>query len=350
MISVFALRDGALLRVPDPGGDAALPEGTVWIDLHDPTHEEEARVERLLGLDILTRDEMAAIEESARFYEEGGALHMTATVVAGASERRPAATQVAFVLTPAKLVTIRYADPLPFRDFEARCARRAVQRSTADQVFLALVESVVNRVADLLEASEADLDRLSAEIFADDDDDAGVPAPAGSPAAGTPRRPQGRGRRRRRQQTDLQAVVKRLGRISLLAARLRQSLLSIGRMLAYLRQGVGGRLQDGDKATLKSLERDARSLAEHDAQLAGEIAFLLEATLGLIDIEQNRIIKVFSIAAVLFLPPTLVGTVYGMNFEHMPELRWAFGYPFALAMMVASAVAPYYWFKHRGWL
>ena len=101
---------------------------------------------------------------------------------------------------------------------------------------------------------------------------------------------------------------------------------------------------------LKSLERDARSLTEYDAQLAAEIAFLLDATLGLIDIEQNRIIKVFSIAAVLFLPPTLVGTVYGMNFEHMPELRWAFGYPFALLMMVASAIAPYYWFKHRGWL
>lgn len=186
MISVFALRDGALLRVPDPGGDAALPEGTVWIDLHDPTHEEEARVERLLGLDILTRDEMAAIEESARFYEEGGALHMTATVVAGAAERRPTTTEVAFVLTPAKLVTIRYADPLPFRDFEARCARRAVQRSTADQVFLALVESVVNRVADLLEASEAGLDRLSAEIFADDDDDdAGVPRAAGGGGAGS---------------------------------------------------------------------------------------------------------------------------------------------------------------------
>jgi magnesium transporter len=144
--------------------------------------------------------------------------------------------------------------------------------------------------------------------------------------------------------------LKRLGRTNLLAAKLRASLLSVGRMLAYHRQGAGDRLPDGDRATLKALERDARSLAEHDSQLAAEIAFLLEATLGLIDIEQNRIIKVFSIAAVLFLPPTLVGTVYGMNFEHMPELRWLFGYPFALLMMVVSAIAPYYWFKHRGWL
>lgn len=181
MISVFALRDGALARVPDPGGDA-LPENAVWIDLHDPSHEEEARVERLLGLDIRTRDEMAEIEESARFYEEGGAFHMTATLVAGASERRPATTQVAFVLTPATLVTVRYADPLPFRDFEARCARRAVPRATADQVFLALAESVVNRVADLIEASEVELDRVSAEIFAGEGDP--DPPPDRPPAAG----------------------------------------------------------------------------------------------------------------------------------------------------------------------
>jgi len=261
MISVFALRDDALARVPDPGGNA-LPEGTVWIDLHDPTHEEEARVERLLGLDILTRDEMAEIEESARFYEESGALHLTATVVAGASERRPATTQVAFVLTPATLVTVRYADPVPFRDFEARCARRAVLRTTADQVLLALVESVVNRVADLLEASEADLDRLSAEIFADDD--------AGPPAAGPPsqHRPGRRGRRRR-QQADLQAVVKRLGRISLLTAKLRQSLLSIGRMLAYLRHGIGGRVEDGGKGAARPLGERERAGVGKRVRLGG---------------------------------------------------------------------------------
>ncbi|CAA9269547.1 MAG: Magnesium and cobalt transport protein CorA [uncultured Acetobacteraceae bacterium] len=344
MISVFALRNGGLARVPEPGGEA-LPEGTIWIDLHDPSAEEEARVERLLGLDIRTRDEMAEIEESARLYEENNALYMTATVVAGASERRPAAAQVTFVLTREMLVTVRYADPLPFRDFEARCSRRPVARSTADQVFLALVESVINRVADLFEASEAELDRLSAEIFADDEG----PAPA-RPLREPPTKQPRQRRRWRRQPTDLQAVLKRLGRTNLLAAKLRASLLSVGRMLAYHRQGTGDRLPDNDRATLKGLERDARSLAEHDSQLAAEIAFLLEATLGLIDIEQNRIIKVFSIAAVLFLPPTLVGTVYGMNFEHMPELRWLFGYPFALLLMVVSAVTPYYWFKHRGWL
>jgi magnesium transporter len=145
-------------------------------------------------------------------------------------------------------------------------------------------------------------------------------------------------------------VVKRLGRANALAGKLRESLLSVGRVLAYFRQGMGDRLRDGARARLRTLDRDVASLAEYDAQLSAEIGFLLEATFGLIGVEQNNIIKVFSIAAVLFLPPTLVGTVYGMNFEHMPELHWASGYPFALVLMVLSAVAPYYWFKHRGWL
>ena len=126
--------------------------------------------------------------------------------------------------------------------------------------------------------------------------------------------------------------------------------LSLCRVLAFFRQGMGDRLKDGAKARLRTLDRDVASLTEYDAQLSAEIGFLLQAAFGLIGLEQNAIIKVFSIAAVLFLPPTLVGTVYGMNFERMPELHWLFGYPFALALMVASAVAPYLWFKRRGWL
>jgi magnesium transporter len=145
-------------------------------------------------------------------------------------------------------------------------------------------------------------------------------------------------------------VLKRLGRANALAGKLRESLLSIGRMLAFFRQGMGEKLRNGAKARLRTLDRDVASLAEYDAQLSAGIGFLLEATFGLIGLEQNGIIKVFSVAAVLFLPPTLVGTVYGMNFERMPELHWAFGYPFALGLMALSAVAPYCWFKRRGWL
>ncbi len=336
MIGVFAVQDGVLGPVPEPD-PAALPTDAIWIDLLNPSPEEEAAVERLLGTGVPTRQEMAAIEESARLYEDRGALVMTAVVVTGVGERRPTTAEVTFVLTSRTLVTNRYADPLPFRTFDAKCRRDPGAHNSSDLVFLSLVENVVNRLADIIEATDAQLDALADEIFAEDEQPAAVNGIAA-------------GRKRRRPATDLQAVVKRLGRSSSLTGKLRESLLSLGRMLAYFRQGADGRLQDSVGARLSTLDRDVASLTDYDAHLSAQIGFLLEATFGLISLEQNSIIKVFSIAAVLFLPPTLVGTVYGMNFEHMPELSWAFGYPFALLLMVASAVVPYYWFKHRGWL
>jgi magnesium transporter len=341
VISAFAVREGVLGPVADVD-PAALPTDALWLDLLNPTGEEEKAVERLLGVGIPTRQEMAEIEESARLYEERGALVMTAVVVTGVSERRrPTTAEVTFVLTPRTLVTVRYADPLPFRTFAAKCRRDPGAHDTSELVFLSLVENIVNRLADLLEATRAQLDILSEEVFE------GNGAVEMHESDGTRRPEHARGRPPR---TDLQAVVKRLGRANSLAGKLRESLLSVGRMLAYFRQGIGERLRDGAKARLRTLDRDVASLAEYDTQLSAEISFLLEATFGLIGLEQNNIIKVFSIAAVLFLPPTLVGTVYGMNFEHMPELHWAFGYPFALGLMVLSAIAPYYWFKYRGWL
>jgi magnesium transporter len=342
VISAFAVREGVLGPVGDVD-PAALPTDALWLDLLSPTEEEEKAVERLLGVGIPTRQEMAEIEESARLYEERGALVMTAVVVTGVSERRrPTTAEVTFVLTPRTLVTVRYADPLPFRTFAAKCRRDPAAHDTSDLVFLSLVENVVNRLADVLEATDAQLDSLSEEVF---DGDRAAEGALGPDEVREPERTPGRPAR-----TDLQAVIKRLGRANSLTGKLRESLLSIGRMLAFFRQGMGERLRNGAKARLRTLDRDVASLTEYDAQLSAEISFLLEATFGLIGLEQNNNIKVFSIAAVLFLPPTLVGTVYGMNFEHMPELHWTIGYPFALGLMVLSAIAPYYWFKHRGWL
>lgn len=325
MIHCYAVRDRALVPLPDRG-EGPLPSGATWIDLHNPTAAEEARLEGALGINIPTRAEMAEIADSSRLYDEGEALFMTATVVAGAGEGRPISASVTFVLTPVVLVTVRYADPLPFRAFEAQCARHPELGDGAGRLFLALVGSIVDRVARLLEATEADLDAVSEVIFGEQD--------------------AGPGARR----TDLHAVVRRLGRANMLAARLRDSLQSIGRMLGFYRSAIGDRLDEGKRATLKGLDRDIRSLGEHESKLAAEVGFLLGATLGLIDIEQSRVIRVFTIAAVIALPPTLIGTIYGMNFEAMPELQWRFGYPFALLLMAASAVLPFLWFRRRGWL
>ena len=325
MITFHSLADGRLESTP--GAASAAFDGVAWIDLRDPSREEENAVEAMLGLQVPTRQEMAEIEESARLYADGEALVMTAVVVDGAAEGRPRRAQVTFLLTARHLVTVRYADPMPFRTFAARVAKAPPAESgSAPLIFVSLLESFVERIADVLEAIAADLNQVSDDIFYDSD-----------PAGAT------------RQKRDLQALITVLGRKNQVLAILRESLLSFGRIVSFVKLGGSDRLRGGAAGRLKSIERDIRSLGAFEGQLEQQIAFLHEATLGLINIEQNAIIKVFSIAAVLFLPPTLVGTVYGMNFQVMPELDWRFGYPFALATMAISAALPYWWFKRKGW-
>ena len=190
MISAFAVREGVLGPLSDVV-PAALPADALWIDLLNPTAEEEAAAERLLGVSIPTREDMAAIEESARLYEERGALVMTAVVVTGVSERRPATAEVTFVLTPGTLATVRYADPLPFRTFAAKCRGDPEAHGTSELVFLSLVENVVNRLADVLEAMDAQLDALSEEVFEGDGAAAqGAPGHGCAPSTATwPRSP-----------------------------------------------------------------------------------------------------------------------------------------------------------------
>jgi magnesium transporter len=330
MLSFYSTNEGVLRRLEAESSEH-FPQHALWIDVYDPTAEEEAFVERVLRLDIPTREEMAQIEESARFYEERGALFMTADIITGISERRPAIAEVTFVLTRKHLVTVRYADPLPFRTFAARCERQPEAHTTSDLVFASLLENIVNRIADVLEQARTAVAGLGQEIFSGDAREAGS-------SAAQQKRP------------DLQAVVKELGRNNTLIAMLRKSLLGLSRVLTYLRQAAMQWLQPGTFTLIDSIERDVRSLGDYENQMSLEISFLLSATMGLISIEQNNIIKVFSVAAVLFLPPTLVATVYGMNFKAMPELSWPLGYPFALALMVISALVPYFWFKRRRWL
>lgn len=320
MIQCFAMIDGVLRPAP-PDLSSAL-----WIDLLNPTAEEEARVEAALQLDVPTRLEMATLGDSARLYEDRGALFMTASLVSGVVERRPSAANVSFVLARKQLVTIRYDALRAFQMFEATCAREPGDQASSDRALVGLLGAVVARIAEILSETEADLETTTNAIFRE----------PGDPTPPTPG-------------ADLQAVVKRLGKINALLAKLRASLLSLKRLLIFLRQGAAEWLHPEAVSAIEALERDLASLTEYETHMVGEVNFLLSATLGLINIDQNRIIKVFSIVSVLFLPPTMVGTIYGMNFEGMPELKWAVGYPAALVLMLVSAILPYWFFRHRGW-
>jgi magnesium transporter len=323
MIRVFGRSDGRIRPVDGLPADAG---GIVWVDLRDPTREEELAAEELLGVQVPTRQELAEIEESSRLYAEAGTLVMTAVVISGMAEGRPERATVTFILTPSHLVTVRYLDPTPFRTADVRLLRQPEAVATAMDVFVSLLESIVERVADVLEQVSAELNDVGTALFWDDEAKAGKP------------------------RTDLQQLIRKLGRKNQALIIIRESLHSLSRLIPFLRQGGEAWISDACTARLKATDRDLRSLSTFESQLEQQIAFLHEATVGLIGIEQNAIIKVFSVAAVLFLPPTLVGTVYGMNFEVMPELHFRFGYPLALLSMIVSALIPYWWFKRRGWL
>jgi magnesium transporter len=328
MLQVYGAVDDRLEQ-RDEGG---LPADAVWIDLLDPAADEDDRVETWLGIDIPTREEMQEVEESSRLYQENGALYMTAPVVWRAELREPVNTPVTFILTERHLVTVRYADPQPFRTFVARCAKQPDKASSSESAFVALLEAIVDRAADLLERVGGDLESVSGEVFR---------------RADTARLAR---RRPRRKPVDLQAIVVRIGEAHDLATKVRESLLSLARLLNFFEEAGEKMMHEAGRGHTKTLARDVRSLNEHAAYLEAKETFLLDATLGLINVQQNAIIKIFSVVAVIFMPPTLVASIYGMNFEVMPELKWEHGYPFAVLLMVAAAVLPYVYFKWRHWL
>ena len=323
MLNCFVPEPHGLTRLDPP--PAVIPEHCLWLDLLEPTLEEERAVEQFLEIEVPTREEMREIETSNRLYEEDGALYMTATIVTRIDTDRPEAAAVTFILVRNKLITNRYHDPLPFRRFTAYAERHAAASSSASMILAGLLEAVIERSADILERVSADLDELSAGIFA------------------TPGR-------RRNVSRDMREVMQRIGRIGDLVSKSRESLVSLGRLLSFVQQSSALTLPPDLRARFKTLSRDVLALSDHASFVNNKTTFMLEATLGLINIEQNDIIKIFSVAAVVFLPPTLIASIYGMNFHFMPELDWHLGYPLALLLMIVSAVLPYLFFRRKGWL
>jgi len=325
MLTVYDATDGALVPASDP---QAISNGSVWIDLLNPTKEEDLQVEKALGNAIPTREEMAEIEASSRLYQEGGAHYMTAVVLfqPDAPNEPLITTPVTFILAGSRLVTVRYAEPRGIAIFLSRVQKGDAACMSGAAILVGLLEAIIDREADRVERTQAEVDTLSQSIF-------GVKG----------------GDRSRALRFDVS--IRAIGREGELTSRSRESLLTLGRLLTYLGHVMTERGDDKPlRARVKTAQRDVHSLADHIGYLSAKITFLLDATLGMINNEQNSIIKIFSVLAVALMPPTLVGTIYGMNFQHMPELSWTFGYPMALCLMVVSAVIPWLYFKHKGWL
>jgi magnesium transporter len=324
MLSVFVPRGTVLERIAiEPGSPP--PEAAVWIDLISPTVQEDKLVEQLLGIAVPTREEMQEIEVSSRLYVENGARYMTATLMCQSDSATPKTTPVTFILSSHRLATVRYDDPRPFAIVEHKLARTCPPKLSGETVLMDLLDAVIDRSADILERIGAEVDQVSHSIFEPD-------AEADPPS--------------------YKDVLKALGRKGDLTSKVRESQVSVGRLLLFLANEAEGMKWTKDiRLQLQSMQRDMASLSDHATYLANKITFLLDALLGIVSIQQNDIIKIFSIAAVVFMPPTLVASIYGMNFHSgMLELDWHFGYPFALALMVLAAVLPLLFFKWKKWL
>ncbi len=329
MIVIYSLVDGQLEVTRNFQGEA-IPQDCVWIDLVDPSTEEELFVEKQLNVNAPTRQEMKKIEVMSKSYQEGDATYMTASILKFFEKQHAETDAITFILTKGHLVTLRYSNPKSFALFADFAKAHPYVCISSDTVFEGLLESVINRLADILEHLGEEVNKISANIFGykESPEEAKMDFSSG----------------------ELNKFLQEIGRAGDLASKIRESLLSVDRVLIFHNHICEGRVAKENVVKIKTMRTDIHALSEQASFLSSEVTFLLDATLGMINIQQNNIIKIFSIAAVMLMPPTLVASIYGMNFHKMPELDFAYGYPLAILLMLISAFIPYRLFKKKGWL
>jgi magnesium transporter len=319
MLTAFANHDGTLHRITEPLADA------LWIDLLAATPDENGRVASATGLAIPTEAEVSEIESSSRLSMRDGVLYLSMPLVSQ-PETEPRSVSVGFVLSPERLISVRFA---PSRLFDRFMAQNHVAVHSGAHVLVALLEAIVDRQADILELVKADLEAISHRIFSQD-----MAAASGG----------------RREDTLLRATLVTLGRIGDLVSHVRESQVSAGRIVPYVETVAADWLPKDIAPRLHTLRRDIASLNDFDTHLNDKLQFLLDATLGFINIAQNNVMKVLTVVSVAGVPPVLVAGIYGMNFKSMPELEWVWGYPYSLVLMLVTTLIPLALFRWRGWL
>lgn len=313
---------------PAPRGLTALPPAAdlaqaVWIDLYRPMPPQSAAV-AALGIEVPTLADMEEIEISNRLYHEGEADVMTVVLPGQTPEGMSVSGPVTFIVTPERMVTVRHHAPRPFDTFPERADRSSTGAGSVDRLFLGLIEEIISRLADLLEGAGRVIDDTAREVF----------------GGGT-----------RDSDEALQAALERLGQQSEVNSRVRLGILSLSRALSFYGATVDRRHEaDTLRAMLKMHMRDLQSLEVHADFLSGRVGLVVDATMGMINLRQNSTVRILSVVAALFLPPTLIASIYGMNFDLMPELHQSWGYPAALLAMLASSVATWLFFRWKGWL
>ncbi len=313
-----------------PGIVAGLADAAIWVDLLNPSPDEDRFLESQLGIEVPTREDMRDIEPSSRLYTENGVCVMTASLVVGADSPKPTISPVTFILTPNRFCTLRYDEPSALARFSGRFLRQPNNLCLAEDVFLTMMDVIVDRLAEVLENYGHSLDMLSADVFANNDDDSD---------ANTLMSPKAH---------DLQSTLKKLGAIGNTVSIARESLVSVARLLSFVGPAAESWLKGESQSHIKTLLRDARFLTEHADSINVKINFLLDATLGLINIQQSNTVKILSVASVVFLPPTLIASVFGMNFHNIPGLDSQWGFAIVLLSIFLAGAIPYWMFNRKG--
>lgn len=308
-----------MLRVISRGGAESLcsDPNALWYDLESPDEAEEAQVEATLAIDVPTPAERAAFEESARYYEEGDALHLTATLLGRRDEGHFASGAVTFILTKSKLVTVRQIRPRAFDIGPGRASARIGSAQTGADVLLALVEGAAERLADLLAESTREANKLSVRVFDETDE------------------------------IDLRTALRELGRIGALNSLAHDSLTSLQRLLVYARATKGRFGLDATRVSAQA--RDVTELERIAETMQVRLSYLQDAMLGLINATQTNVLKALSLATIAFVPPTLVASIFGMNFTGMTWFHEPWGPWAGFALMFAAPAILFGVAKWRGW-
>jgi magnesium transporter len=320
-----SLTGGEIEVAPDA---ASLPPEVNWIDAFHPDPNETALLQRLLGIEVPSYQRMSEIETSSRLYTLGDHLYLSTPMIYHDAGGAIQTTPLGFVLGRKNVLTLR------FKPIKACDPRRYGGPSGDHPVagglggFIAILDGVVDHIADELENGTGELEKFSHVIFRDE---------------GARTRPTGGDSR------DLRVVLRNIGRAGAFASRISEALLGLSRMIPFVVNGAAEHLSPEARGKLKSLARDVSSLSDYEKHQSDKIQFLLDATLGMINVDQNNIFKILTLVSVVGIPPTLIASMYGMNFKNMPELEWAYGYPYGLTMIALSAIIPLVWFKWRGW-